>query len=307
MTLPGGAADKFGNSFEGRWTVWQLIGVMAERADSIRLEPPGDEGQGVEFWVRHGSAREFHQLKRQRGGEGHWTIASLNERGVLGSFHRQLADPTATCVFGSAHSVRHLDEFADDARRAASLTEFDREFLKAAPKRASFDQLCSYWGNCSKLEAFDRLRRVVIHTIDEEFLRTVIETQVETLVEGAAPAAVVAVLAQMHGVGVDANDFGAADGLAALVRLAVHDRDVEPLVPVHELITIRLEPGKVRLQGVRGVRHGAGIQPAARSTHASASSVWTPKWCRPTYSRPLPSWSVLNLKTPMLIAPSVIT
>ena len=187
MPLPGGPADKFGNSFEGRWTVWQMIDVMAERADSIRLEPPGDEGQGIEFWVRRGSAREYHQIKRQHGGEGRWTIASLNERGVLAMFYSRLADPSSTCVFASAHSVRHLDELADDARRAASITEFDQEFLKAAPKRASFDQLRTYWGNCSPQEAFDHLRRVVIHTSDEEFLRTVIETQVETLVEGASP------------------------------------------------------------------------------------------------------------------------
>lgn len=196
MPLPGGPADKFGNSFEGRWTVWQLIDVLAERADSIRLEPPGDEGQGIEFWLRRGPDREYHQIKRQHGGEGRWTIASLSERGVLATFYTRLADSSSTCVFASAHSVRHLDELADDARRAASLTEFDREFLKAAPKRASFDQLRTYWENCSPQEAFDRLRRVVIHTSDEEFLRTVIETQVETLVEGASPAAIVAVLAQ---------------------------------------------------------------------------------------------------------------
>jgi len=65
MPLPGGPADKFGNSFEGRWTVWQMIDLMAERADSIRLEPPGDEGQGIEFWVRRGSDREYHQIKRR--------------------------------------------------------------------------------------------------------------------------------------------------------------------------------------------------------------------------------------------------
>jgi hypothetical protein len=132
--------------------------------------------------VRRGPAREYHQIKRQHGGEGRWTIASLSDRGVLGTFYTRLADPSSTCVFASAHSVRHLDELADDVRRATSLTEFDLEFLKAAPKRASFDQLRTYWQNCSPQEAFDRLRRVVIHTSDEEFLRTVIETQVETLV-----------------------------------------------------------------------------------------------------------------------------
>lgn len=40
MPLPGGASDKFGNRYEGRWTVAWMIAVMDESADSIRLEPP---------------------------------------------------------------------------------------------------------------------------------------------------------------------------------------------------------------------------------------------------------------------------
>ena len=47
MPLPGGAAEKFGNRYEGRWTVACLLDVMDEKASSIRLEPPGPEEQGV--------------------------------------------------------------------------------------------------------------------------------------------------------------------------------------------------------------------------------------------------------------------
>ena len=57
MPLSAGAADKFGNRYEGRWTVFQMIEVMAGRAASLRLEPPGEEGQGIELWVRRGRAR----------------------------------------------------------------------------------------------------------------------------------------------------------------------------------------------------------------------------------------------------------
>jgi len=65
MPLPGGAAEKFGNRYEGRWTVACLLDVMDERADSVRLEPPGLEGQGVEFWITKRGIREYHQVKRQ--------------------------------------------------------------------------------------------------------------------------------------------------------------------------------------------------------------------------------------------------
>src|SRR5688500_4018743 len=40
MPLAGGASDKFGSRYEGRWTVYCMIDVMDERADAIRLEPP---------------------------------------------------------------------------------------------------------------------------------------------------------------------------------------------------------------------------------------------------------------------------
>lgn len=49
MLLPGGAADKFGNRYEGLWTVACMLDVIDELSDSIRLEPPGPEGEGVEF------------------------------------------------------------------------------------------------------------------------------------------------------------------------------------------------------------------------------------------------------------------
>ena len=38
MPLPGGASEKFGNRYEGRWTVMCMLDVMDGEADSIRLE-----------------------------------------------------------------------------------------------------------------------------------------------------------------------------------------------------------------------------------------------------------------------------
>ena len=82
MPLPGGAAEKFGNRYEGRWTVACLLDVMDEKADSIRLEPPGPEGQGIEFWITKQGIREYHQVKRQHT-IGHWTLHTLAGEGVL--------------------------------------------------------------------------------------------------------------------------------------------------------------------------------------------------------------------------------
>src|SRR5690349_9590355 len=134
MPLSGGATDKFGNRYEGRWTVACLAEVMGEQAEAIRLEPPGPEGQGVEFWVQRGPCREYHQVKRQQGSRGHWTLTQLGREGVLYSFWEKLRDPSARCVFVSMHAADQLQELADRSRHAASCDEYDRDFLKARQK-----------------------------------------------------------------------------------------------------------------------------------------------------------------------------
>lgn len=86
MPLAGPAADKFGNRYKTSWTVFCMLDIMDERADSLRLEPPGKEGEGVEFWIRRGEVGEYHQVKRQHGGEGRWMLKELGSRTVLSSF-----------------------------------------------------------------------------------------------------------------------------------------------------------------------------------------------------------------------------
>jgi len=139
MPLSGGATDKFGNRYEGRWTVVCMIDVMDERADSIRLEPPGKEGEGVEFWLAKGDSREYHQVKRQQSATGRWTLADLGSKKILSNFWEKLKNSTASCIFISAHAAYQLDELADRTRRAASWQEFNQEFLSAGQSLAQND------------------------------------------------------------------------------------------------------------------------------------------------------------------------
>src|ERR1700730_3894602 len=118
MPLPGGPADKFGNSYEGLWTVNSMVEIIAGRALSIRIEPLGPEGEGVEFWLqRRADKREYHQVKRQHSGDGRWTLPVLNGKRVLAHFRTKLCeDGAASCVFVSMHAAYQLDELADRAR-----------------------------------------------------------------------------------------------------------------------------------------------------------------------------------------------
>ena len=193
MPLPGGAAEKFGNRYEGRWTVSCLLDVMDEKADSIRLEPPGPEEQGFEFWIAKQGIRKYYQVKRQAN-RGHWTLHTLKEEGVLSNFITKLQDPEIHCIFVSANSAQQLAELSDRARDSASWEEFNREFLSADQWRKAFNRVRDSHPDLPEREIYERLKRVHIEPIGESRLRAMIESRASALVDGNA-ATVVDVLA----------------------------------------------------------------------------------------------------------------
>ena len=195
MPLPGGAAEKFGNRYEGRWTVACLMDVMDEKADSIRLEPPGSKGQGFEFWITKQGIREYHQVKRQHF-NGNWTLPTLAREGVLANFLNRLQDPMIRCVFVSGHSAGQFDELSDRARRSASWEEFDEHFLRDVQSRKTFNHVRNAFPDLLEHETYERLKRIRIETISETFLLSTIESRVSTLVNGDSATAI-DVLAEM--------------------------------------------------------------------------------------------------------------
>ena len=195
MPLPAGAADKFGNRYEGRWTVACLLDVMDEKAGSIRLEPPGPEGQGFEFRVTKQAVREYHQVKRQHF-SGHWTLYTLVREGVLTSFLTRLQDTEAHCVFVSGNSASQLDELSDGARRSTSWEEFDQAFLNADQRRKDFNNIRGSLPDLHEHEIYERLKRIRVESVGESFLLTTIESRVSALVNGDA-ATIVDVLAEL--------------------------------------------------------------------------------------------------------------
>ena len=195
MPLLGGAAEKFGNRYEGHWTVACLLDVMDEKVDSIRLEPPGPEEQGFEFWITEHGIREYHQVKRQHF-NGHWTLHTLTAEGVLTNFTTRLQDPLVRCAFVSTNSAGQLDELSDRARRSASWEEFDEQFLRGVQSRKDFNLVRNALPDLPEHETYERLKRVRVETISESFLLTTIQSRASTLVNGD-PATIVDVLAEM--------------------------------------------------------------------------------------------------------------
>ena len=173
-----------------------MLDVMGEKAESIRLEPPGPEGQGFEFWTTKQGIQEYHQVKRQRS-IGHWTINALKREGVLTNFTAKLQeDPMVHCVFVSAISADQLAELSDRARRSANWEEFNAAFIDTDQMRTNFDLVRNSHSGLPKQETYEQLKRVHIRTFDESSLLTMIENRASTLVDGDA-ATVVDVLAEM--------------------------------------------------------------------------------------------------------------
>ena len=184
MPLPGGTSDKVGNRFEGRWTARAALDVLRETAQAIRLEPPGADGDGVEFYVRFKDRIDFHQVKRQRTGKSDWTIATLSTNGVLANFQKWLGDPRASCIFVSAHTASLLEELTEKARNTLSLEEYETYFLQSNPQRASFVAVCKAWGGLDKSKGLDLLRRIHVQPIGEEPLRRWASVEAESVLEG---------------------------------------------------------------------------------------------------------------------------
>ena len=184
MTLIGGASSKIGIRYEGLWTVLCMIRVMQEEAEWIWLERAGQETEGFEFSLGTPSGVEYHQVKRQKTGMGKWSLPVLSNEEVLADFYRKLNELSANCVFVSAHAADVLEELATRARKAGSWQEFDQEFIASDKWSTEFSSLHKLWKASTKDDSYQRLRRVHVHTIDEDLLSRLVGSALEVLVNG---------------------------------------------------------------------------------------------------------------------------
>ena len=138
MTLPGGPADKLGNRYERWWTVAELLRMIDDGTDALRIEDPGVEK--AEFVVETGSHREFHQAKRSHP-SGKWTLHRLWSEGLLRAAGEQLAGNGHRFVFVSSSDAPELRGLCEAARDADSDVEFGEHFLEADGRKAGFNNL----------------------------------------------------------------------------------------------------------------------------------------------------------------------
>lgn len=140
-SMPGGAADKAGNHYEHLWTSNRLADLLEGRASRLRLEPPGVEGQGVEFEVDEDDETWSEQVKGSLSGST-WTIRRLDSEGVLAD---ALLHVQAARRFGfiAALQAAELDTLSTRSRETSSLDEFKQSLPK--DRQSDFDVLVDRW------------------------------------------------------------------------------------------------------------------------------------------------------------------
>lgn len=191
--MSGGTADKYGNRFEGRWTVHCFAELLRDRAQRIDLEPPGPAGEGVEFILWRDDNAEHHQVKSGRSG-GQWTIARMARERVLGVFGRKLRDdPGCVCVLVTEAAADELDELGSRARQSASEAEFETRLSEAL--RSVWQRARTEWSDMTGDEAVAAMGRVQHMLWAENGLTTLLGAELESLVSGP-PETTLAVLAQ---------------------------------------------------------------------------------------------------------------
>ena len=124
---PGGEADKFGNRYEGAWTVQHVLHILRGAAESITIEDIDDRGQGAEFTYRCvGQPDQVHQLKRQNGTANTWNPRSLRRKGIWENA-RLHVEAGRHFHFVSMLPSYPLYELADRARRSDDLDSFIKD------------------------------------------------------------------------------------------------------------------------------------------------------------------------------------
>ncbi|MFC7839994.1 ATP-binding protein [Streptomyces sp. NPDC057382] len=180
---PGGETDKFGNRYEGAWTIRHALYVLLGHGDSLTLEPSGVLGEGTEFAYRQDGRTEVHQVKRQNRNANGWNVASLEAKGIWRHL-RTHAEAGHEFHFVSMVPARPLQELSDRARRSDDFPSFIRDWL-TDELRATFSELAAPRIYGASETAWQMLRALWVEWPDERDVVAVNAALAERVLSGA--------------------------------------------------------------------------------------------------------------------------
>ncbi|MFB6718906.1 hypothetical protein ACFCV3_02055 [Kribbella sp. NPDC056345] len=190
----GGEAEKIGHRYEGTWTVGRVLEVLQGEAESLRIEPLGDLGKGVEFVLTRGDGSvEAHQVKRQYGQSNSWNVSAFTSLGVWAAAERH-AGEGRDYHFVSMLPYRDLQELAERVRNSQDLPSLIHGSLPGGS-----DVLFTQLGDLYRTpeNAYRILKRFHIRVIDEIEQQRGNAAIAELLLEGGGGKQLRAVLSEV--------------------------------------------------------------------------------------------------------------
>ncbi|MEU4173714.1 serine protease [Streptomyces sp. NPDC026589] len=179
----GGELDKFGNRYEGAWTIRHALYVLLGQGTSLTLKP-SVAGDGFQFVYRHGGGIEVHHVQHQTDNANSWNVASLRDKGIWRHL-RDHVDAGRDFCFVSPVPARPLAELADRARRASDFAGFQAEGL-TDELHGPFDGLAAPDIYGSPETTWRMLRGLWIEWLDERDVININAALAEQVVAGAS-------------------------------------------------------------------------------------------------------------------------
>lgn len=193
----GGEAAKFGDRYESRWTVRQLLAVIAGDATSLTVEDEAALAEGAEFTLRRpdGSV-EVHQVKRQPGMRTGWSLGALRDIGVLAAAAVH-AEAGRSFHFVSTIPAPWLKRLSDGARNSSDPDRFVCVHVATgeAQRQLAVLEAADVWGDVET--AWRNLRRIYVSWPDEDDLRATNAALARVYLAGANAGLMAAGLADL--------------------------------------------------------------------------------------------------------------
>lgn len=186
--LPGGAADKSGNGYEALWTALRIADLLRGEASSLKIEPVGDDGLGIEFRVQVADETWGEQTKHSATT---WTIKRLRDEGALAAAKHQVAKGIGYRLITSSAATA-LDQLSERARATTSLQVFESSLSEKL--RSDFQDLQLIWVDPA-VGCWHRLQQVRVEHHPYASLRRAVRQAFEILYAGDPDLVIAAVIA----------------------------------------------------------------------------------------------------------------
>ena len=177
----GGRADKFGNRYETKCIIYELLKVLREENYSVTIESLGIDEVGTDILVcKNDRSIEHQQCKVRNASKESWSISDLNSRNIFRAWLKQLSrDNHRTVAIVSPIGCSFLVDLNDRAKNTNEKTEYFYEYqIKGSDPKfiRAYESFCEYMElDCSDpkdvKKSVDYLKRIRFYHLSEEFFR----------------------------------------------------------------------------------------------------------------------------------------